>query len=399
MVSSEVLLPAACHATSGVIYWALLARLGGFRLTIDTDTLRSWLDRGKDVYVLDIRDEDDFADSAVPNSANLPVLRSVSANEPGCLDRANIPSGKPVVTVCYQGVTSVLAAEMLRSKGVEAMSLQGGMQAWSLAWNTAEARIAGSNARVIQVRRTAKGCLSYLIGCGGEALVLDPSVEPEVYVGLATHQGWKITKVLDTHVHADHIMRSRRLADRCDATMYLPAQKRVQYPFQPVKNGDMIPIGSSRLMALYTPGHTWESTCYLLDAKALFSGDTLFTNSVGRPDLAAGEEEEVNKRAAALRTSLLKLLELPPSTLVLPCHSSATIPFDGKPICATMAEVREQTPILALDEEEFVASVIDRIPPTPENHLAIVGMNEQGEFPPCGGTTFETGGNRCAVRA
>jgi glyoxylase-like metal-dependent hydrolase (beta-lactamase superfamily II) len=144
------------------------------------------------------------------------------------------------------------------------------------------------------VRRTGKGCLSYLIGANGEAAVVDAALAPAVYLRLAQQQGWRITAVLDTHIHADHLSRSRALADQTNATLYLPAQERVVFPFTPLCDGDTVGIGASLLTAVHTPGHTLESTCYLLDEGLLFTGDTLFLAAVGRPDLEArpGEANE-----------------------------------------------------------------------------------------------------------
>ena len=107
-------------------------------------------------------------------------------------------------------------------RGLEAYTLEGGMKAWNMAWNTAEVSVAGTDARVIQVRRTGKGCLSYLVGSGGEAAVIDASLDPEVYIELAKQRGWKIARVLDTHVHADHLSRSRGLAELVGATLHMP---------------------------------------------------------------------------------------------------------------------------------------------------------------------------------
>ena len=123
---------------------------------------------------------------------------------------------------------------------------------------------------------------------------------PEVYQDLAVQHGWTITHVLDTHVHADHLSRSRLLAEATGATLHVPEQDRVTYSFTPVRDGDILDIGSSRLVALRTPGHTLESTSYLLDGKALFTGDTLFLAGVGRPDLEASPEAGTRARARLL---------------------------------------------------------------------------------------------------
>ena len=254
----------------------------------------------------------------------------------------------------------------------------------------------GSAATVIQVRRTGKGCLSYLIGTDDEAVVIDAALPPKVYQSLAAERGWIITHVLDTHVHADHLSRSRLLAEATGATLHLPQQKRVSYPFTPVRDGTTNGVGSSRIVALRTPGHTLESTSYLLDGNALFTGDTLFLAGVGRPDLDASAEE-ARERARLLYASLQRLTALPPETLILPGHTSEPAPFDERPIAATLAEVINRVTMLGLSEEAFLDAILARIPPTPPNHARIVALNEAGEMPDGDPTDLEAGANRCAV--
>jgi len=270
------------------------------------------------------------------------------------------------------------------------------MKAWSLACNTAEVPVPGSAARVIQVRRTGKGCLSYVIGSGDEAHVIDASVDSEVYLQLAAENGWKIAGVLETHVHADHLSRARKLAEVSEAILYLPEQNRVSYPFSPVRDGDALEVGGARLEALGTPGHTPESTSYLLDGGALFTGDTLFTAAVGRPDLDT-DAEGARKRARALYGSLQRILSLPGEALILPGHASEPVTFDRQPIATTLAEVRERTEVLGLSEEEFVRRITMRVPPAPANYERIVVLNEAGRLPEGDPTDLEAGANRCAL--
>src|SRR5690349_2551206 len=125
------------------------------------------------------------------------------------------------------GELCLVAAERLAERGYTTSSLAGGMQAWSLAWNVAELPSLDEHIGVLQVRRTGKGCLSYLIGSGTKAAVIDAALDTDVYRALAAQHGWRITAVLDTHIHADHLSRSRQLAEQVGATFYLPAQKRV----------------------------------------------------------------------------------------------------------------------------------------------------------------------------
>jgi glyoxylase-like metal-dependent hydrolase (beta-lactamase superfamily II) len=363
---------------------------------ISVDRLRELLERGEPVTVLDVRTAEDRAEWAIPGSVHLDAYDALKAGGPTALDGADLPRDRPVVTVCGMGRTAALATARLRARGYDARTLDGGMRAWSLAWNIAEVTVPGSAARVVQVRRTGKGCLSYLVGAAGQAAVIDAALDPRLYVDLARERGWTIASVLDTHLHADHLSRSRRLAELAGATLYLPAQARAAFPFSPLSDGDALPVGGARLAALATPGHTPESTTYLLDGRAAFTGDTLALAGVGRPDLAAGDDGG-RARAAALHRSLRRLLALPPGTLVLPGHTGEPVAFDRRPVAATLAEVRARVPALALDEAAFVDQVLARIPPTPPNHARIVALNEAGE--PFAGdpAELEAGANRCAV--
>jgi glyoxylase-like metal-dependent hydrolase (beta-lactamase superfamily II) len=309
----------------------------------------------------------------------------------------DLPSDRPVVAVCNVGRTSLLAVDRLRRRGLDARSLEGGMQGWSLAWNAAPVPVRGSPVSIVQLRRTGKGCLSYLIGSRGEAAVIDPSVDPGVYLALAAQHGWRITAVLDTHVHADHLSRSRPLAQGAGARLYLPDQQRVKFPFEPLRDSDEIRVGDATIRVFSTPGHTPESACYLIDGAALCTGDTLFVNAVGRPDLKTSDREESARRARALYQSLARLAALPAETVVLPCHTGSPVPFDGQPISARLSDALRAAAALGTTEDGFVQAILSRIPPTPPNHLYIVEFNESGEFPPFDPTMLEAGANRCAV--
>lgn len=364
--------------------------------TIDVKTLQEMLAQRQPVTVLDIRPADERAEWAIPGSIHVNVYDALKANDAKALAELDLPHDRPVVAVCGAGVTSLVAAEQLHRRGFRALSLEGGMRAWSLAWNRAEVPMPDSRATVIQVRRTGKGCLSYLIGSDGMAAVIDPALEPEVYLELAQHSGWTITSILETHIHADHLSRARALAERCGATLYLPTQNRASFSFTSLRDGDVVEVGAARFKALHAPGHTGESTCYLLDNQALFTGDTLFLTGVGRPDLEAGPDE-ARTRAQVLYRSLQRLLTLPPETLILPGHTSEPIAFDDQAIAAPLAQVHERAELLQVPEETFTELLLARIPPTPPNHHRIVELNEAGLPPDGDPTELEAGANRCAV--
>jgi glyoxylase-like metal-dependent hydrolase (beta-lactamase superfamily II)/rhodanese-related sulfurtransferase len=363
---------------------------------IDATTLRDMLERGEQVTVVDVRKGAAHAEWSIPGSVHVDAYDALNSGDERAMEGLELPEGTPVVTVCGRGRSSAVAAEQLRRRGYEAFSLEGGMKAWSLAWNTADVPLPGARAEVVQMRRTGKGCLSYVVGSDGEAIVVDASLEPEVYLWLAEERGWRITRVLDTHVHADHLSRSRRLAEMVGATLHMPEGAPVSYPFSPLGNGDVLEVGSATLEALRTPGHTSESTSYLLDGRALFTRDTLFLSAVGRPDLDAPPEATRDK-ARELYLSLLRLLVLESETLVLPGHTSEPVSFDGKPICAPLSEVRENVPVLSEEEDAFVKGIEGRVSPTPSNFERIVQLNRAGESPEGDPTELEAGANRCAA--
>src|SRR5437016_8339180 len=302
--------------------------------TISTEGLRELLERRAPVTVLDVRPAAERAEWSIPGSVHADAYDALRRGDSTALADFHPTIGDVVVTVCAAGKTSKLAAERLRARGLDAVSLEGGMRAWSLAWNTAEVPCPGSSARIVQLRRTAKGCLSYLIGSNGDAAVVDASLDPQVYHRVADEHGWRIRTVLETHVHADHLSRARALAVETGARLCLPTTDRVSFEYTPLKDGDIMRVGSAGLRALHTPGHTPESTSYLLDDRALFTGDTLFLGAVGRPDLEATTDES-RGRAHVLHASLQRLVALPPETLILPAHTSEPVAVDGRPISAT----------------------------------------------------------------
>jgi glyoxylase-like metal-dependent hydrolase (beta-lactamase superfamily II)/rhodanese-related sulfurtransferase len=363
---------------------------------IDADTLREWLDGQRPVTVLDIRTDEDRRQWAIPGSIHLNAYEALRTGEAGPLADVSLPPDRPVVTVCNAGLVSQTAADLLSKRGLDARSLAGGMKAWSLAWNTAEVRLTDASVRIIQVRRTGKGCLSYLVGSDGDAAVIDPSLPPDVYLDLARHHGWRVQYVLETHIHADHLSRARQLADRAGAALLLPDQQRVRFPFSAVVDGDKIKIGTATVIARRTPGHTEESTSYVLNGEAVFTGDTLFTKGVGRPDLHA-DAEGAQRRARALFGSLLQLRELGPEMVVLPAHASEPIAFDGQAVGARMKDVWTALAEWLASEQAFVERVTSRLPATPPNFARIVELNEAGELPDGDLTDLEAGANRCAV--
>jgi glyoxylase-like metal-dependent hydrolase (beta-lactamase superfamily II)/rhodanese-related sulfurtransferase len=363
-------------------------------LKIDSGTLANWLTGKRPVTIVDVRPKAEREEWSIPGSIHSDVYDKLKFNDPQALDNLILDRDRPVVTVCGAGKTSLKAANILKAKGYDVYSLEGGMKAWNFAWNTAEITL--HNVKVIQVRRSSKGCLSYIIGSESEAVVIDAALDPQVYLDLANKNGWTIKYVTDTHIHADYLSRTRALAEASLAAHVLIDKANVEYDFIRVKSGDQLAFGNTKIDVIHTPGHTLESTTFRLGDDALFTGDTLFVDGVGRPDLKADPEEAI-KRSKLLYQSLHQLLNLNPNTLVLPAHQATAVPFDGKLIGETIESLKGRLDMLRLKEKEFVDYTLSRIPPTPPNFLTIASLNKKGSYEGHSPADLEAGANRCAI--
>ena len=362
--------------------------------TIDTATLRNWLEKGLPINILDIRPIQERMEWFIPGSIYFNAYDKLKANNPNALKGLHLDKTVPVVTICAGGKISLIAAGLLNEQGFNSYSLQDGMKGWSLAWNVA--RLSFSDFEIIQFRRTGKGCLSYLVASNSEAIIVDASLSIEDYKDYLVREKLTLKYVIETHIHADHLSRSKQLAESNHATLHLPTPNKVNFDFIPVTSSTVFQIGNIRIKAIQTPGHTLESTSYLIDDKVLLTGDTLFINGVGRPDLKANKDEAWQK-LKMLYQSLQKLLALDENIVVLPAHTSQPIDFDYIPIQATIGNIKQTVAMLQLKEEEFINTIQQRIPPTPANFLSIVEKNNSGDLSDINPIDLEAGANRCAI--
>ena len=143
----------------------------------DAETLRTWLEEKRPLTVVDVRSDEDREQWSIPGSVHINAYEALKAGKPSALSQAELPADRPIVTVCNLGKMSERAADELSRRGLDVLSLAGGMKAWSLSWNTAEVPLPG--AVVTQVRRAGKGCLSYVVSSAAEALVVDSSLQTD----------------------------------------------------------------------------------------------------------------------------------------------------------------------------------------------------------------------------
>jgi len=227
------------------------------------------------------------------------------------------------------------------------------------------------------------GCLSYLIGCAqaGEAAVVDPGRgRVDEYIRLARKRGLRITHIIETHTHADHISGNRDLAAATGASIVLHHSAKALFDHLAVRDGDEIQIGTAHLKVLHTPGHTPDSTCVLVTDRSrgndpwfVLTGDTLFVGDVGRPDLG-GERaaEELYEGLARV------LLPLDDSVEVYPAHGAGSV--CGRAMSAksgsTIGFERRFNPALQIKSKaEFIQFLMADLPPKPPSFETIVGKN------------------------
>lgn len=150
-----------------------------------------------------------------------------------------------------------------------------------------------------------------------------------------------------------------------------------------------------RLRSRHPDTPNWQGLP-VLNQGAVFTGDTLFTKGVGRPDLKT-DKEGTQRRATALFGSLMRLTALGPEVVVLPAHASEPVAFDGQAVCARMKDLTTALSGWLRSEPTFIERVTSRLPATPPNFARIVEFNEAGELPEGDPTDLEAGANRCAV--
>jgi glyoxylase-like metal-dependent hydrolase (beta-lactamase superfamily II) len=341
-------------------------------------------------FILDVRNPDEVAEWAIPGAVNIP-LGDLSARA------SEIPRDEQVVVVCGSGGRSSLATDALTRFGFDAHNLTGGMAAWGTVYDTAE--LAAGAATIVQVRRRGKGCLSYVIGAGDEAFVVDPSRDLDQYLDIAAAKGWRITKVFDTHLHADHLSGARDLAAATGARVHLNPADSFDFEYTPLTDGDRheLPGGVGMSVAvMHAPGHTMGSTIYFVGDGAVLTGDTLFVEGVGRPDLADRAEEFAHNLYHSLQE---RVLTLPDDTFVLPGHYGEGVPIHShRPVGAPLAELRATLEPLQLDEDDFVVWATQRAVPRPPNYVEIVKANMgRPETPADLLARLELGPNRCSA--
>ncbi|MFD6441504.1 MBL fold metallo-hydrolase [Peribacillus sp. NPDC060186] len=356
-----------------------------------------------ELFILDVRNESDFNDWKIEGEKfeflNIPYFDLLDGVEE-IMDQ--IPANKEVLVVCAKEGSSVMVAEMLSDEGLDVSYLKGGMKAWSEHLEPVKIGDLNNGGEIYQFVRLGKGCLSYMVVSNGEAVVIDSTRMTDIYLDFADSIGAKITHVFDTHLHADHISGGRQLAVSTNATYWLPPKDatEVTFVYQPLEGGKEVTIGHTaiNIHALYSPGHTIGSTSFVVDEKYLLSGDILFIDSIGRPDLAGLAEDWVGDLRETLYTRYRELSE---ELIVMPSHFMIIdeLNEDGSVAKKLGTLFAENHGLNIADESEFRELVTGNLPPQPnayqeirETNMGKITPNEEKQ------REMEIGPNRCAVR-
>lgn len=244
----------------------------------------------------------------------------------------------------------------------------------------------------MQIEQIYTGCLAqgaYFISSNGEAVIIDPLRETKPYLDKLAKENVKLKYIFETHFHADFVSGHLDLAKKTGATIVYGPMATTDYDIHSAKDGEVLQLGAISFQVLHTPGHTLESTTYLLrdeegNDKAIFTGDTLFLGDVGRPDLAIKQGEITKEDLAGMLFESLrnKIMPLADDIIVYPAHGagSACGKNLSKDTWGYLGDQKETNYALRVDmsKEEFVQEVTAGLTPPPQYFAKNAMMNKAG---------------------
>jgi glyoxylase-like metal-dependent hydrolase (beta-lactamase superfamily II) len=369
--------------------------------------LAARLDQGEPLQVLDVRSVDRVGRGhiALGQALEFHNLQSSRLLALPSLDDLAIDAGRPVAVVCGHGNSSQRATTFLRAHGIEAYSVRGGMAAWETVYVARPLAATPSIERAVQLDRVGKGALSYVLVSEHAAVVVDPGRHVERYDAVLEQLGARPVAVIDTHMHADYLSGGRAAAARWSVPYHVHTADAVspfdgtpgRFTYSAIKEGDRISFGRAALRVTETPGHTLGSVTLLSGDGLALTGDFVFVQSVGRPDLGGHPAEW----ARQLWTSLERArADWRGDLLILPAHYAAEVERRAdRTVAARWDVVTATNAALSLkSQSEFLAWVADHKATPPAVYRTIkeanLGLVEVAERE---AETLESGPNVCAV--
>ena len=376
---------------------------------IPPQELAERLDSGESLQVLDVRAPEKVERGHIALGSELdfhahPSSRILALPD---LSSLQLDAARPIAVICGHGNSSKKATAFLRERGYEAYSVIGGMAAWETVYVARRLSPTPSLSHVIQLDRVGKGALSYILVSDGDAVVVDPGRHIERYEAVLKELPATPAAVIDTHVHADYLSGARAAAARWGVPYFLHPDDAVspydQRPgkvaFQPLRDGDTIAFGRTTLRAVHVPGHTLGSVALVADEGGglALTGDFLFVQSIGRPDLAGRAESW----AKLLWQSLERVRQSwPGELLILPAHyASETERRADRAVAARFDVIAATNAAAAIqDERQFLQWIADHIGTFPDAYRTIkeanLGLTDLSETD---AEVLESGPNQCAI--
>lgn len=381
------------------------------------DQFYRMISRKNDFLFLDVRNDQDYESWRIesrftPETMHIPYI-IFAEDGPEALEELPelmaIPDDRMIVAICAKGGASDFVAAILRDEGKTAVNLIDGMIAWGNHYVTRPV-VENENYQVYQVDRVARGCLSYVLINQGKATLIDPLRHIDHYLDLIAEKGAELALILDTHAHADHISGGPALAEQSGAPYYLHPYDAI-HPFdmlpavidyEMLADGQLLTMGDITFEILHSPGHTLGQVNFIAthaegDAFS-FTGDNIFLQSFGRPDLGGQGEAW----APIVYDTIFRRFKerVPEKALILPGHYASFHEADEKGVYAKRLDDlwRENIGLQFEHEDHFIAYVLTHLPDMPEQYIEIkrvnIGLSQPDEQE---ASVLELGKNVCAL--
>lgn len=367
--------------------------------------LYSWLTTRKDLIILDVRNATDFARFQIESPYPVTMLNisyfDFMEIEDECV--AKVPKTHPIRIVCAKEGSAKYVAEILEKHNFEDVGyLEGGIKSWG---NLLVPVLLNPNEpyALYQFIRPGKGSCSYGLSYNNEMMLFDPTRSTSFYVDFAASKNCTLTRTFETHLQADYIAGSRLLMEQAAMQVMANAQdfKGARFDYTPLHDDELInfPADGPGVRVLFTPGHTPGSTSFIVDDNYLISGDTVFLQSVGRPDLGG----MVNAWSDTLFATLQQVSQLDPNLQVLPGHYTSWSEANDKLAFADSLQqaISHNKHIYAIDNAvDFLQFIKENMRDQPPEYATIRKINANLEqVDDDKAEELDLGKNECAASA
>ena len=384
---------------------------------ISVEGFYSRISQQNDILILDVRNDSEFESWKIqspftPETMHIPYTVFAEDGPYALLELPQltvVPQDREIFVVCAQGDASDLIAAILREEGWNALNLSGGMIAWGNHY-VKRLVVERESFQIYQIDRVARGCLSYILISDGKAAIIDPLRHSKLYNEFINESGADLALLLDTHAHADHISGGPAISKQTGSPYFLHPYDGI-HPFdllpavidyEVLADGQRFVLGELTIDVLHTPGHTLGQVNFIVtDADSetyAFTGDNVFIQSFGRPDLGGQGEAWA---PIVYETIYHKFKNaITDNTLILPGHHSTFAEADSSGLIARRADDlwRENVGLQFDDRAAFINYVLSHLPQMPEQYVEIkrvnIGLSQPDEAE---ASELELGKNICAL--